>query len=137
LRGGKNSLRSKGIRDVKKGEGVSYGHIWTAPQDTKIATVSIGYSDGFPRAITQTAFVTIKGKKYPIVGRVTMDYVMIDIGNEAQIRVGDEVIIEKIDELALNARTVGYELLCKFGGLMDHKYISDKRIITTHKRELF
>ena len=126
-----------GIRNVKNGEGVSYGHIWTAPRDTKIATVSIGYADGFPRAVTQTAFVLIKGKKYPIVGRVTMDYIMIDIGNETQVCVGDEVKIIGIDELASNARTIGYELLCKFGGLMNHKYISDKQVISTHRRELF
>ena len=130
--------RISGVRDVKKGEGVSYGHIWTAPQDTKIATVPIGYADGFPRAITQTAFVIIGGKKYPVVGRVTMDYIMADIGNEARISVGDEVVIAgKIDELALSAQTIGYELLCKFGGLMNHKYISGGQVVSTHKRELF
>ncbi|MCL1948111.1 MAG: alanine racemase [Chitinivibrionia bacterium] len=126
-----------GIREIKKGEGVSYGHIWTAPRDTKIATVSIGYADGFPRAITKTAFVEIKGEKYPIVGRVTMDYIMVDIGNKTHICVGDDVYIIGIDELAINAKTIGYELLCKFGGLMNHKYISGKQVISTQKRELF
>lgn len=132
------------IRLIKKGEGVSYGHIWKSEKDTKIATIPIGYADGFPRAITKTAFVIINGKKYPIVGRITMDYIMVDVGSD-EIKINDKVIIagkfEKeqitIDELALNANTIGYELLCRFGGLMNHKYISNGEVVSTHTRELF
>jgi alanine racemase len=133
------------IREIKKGESVSYGHIWTSEKDTRIAAVPIGYADGFPRAITKTAFVIINDKKYPIVGRVTMDYIMVDIGDD-DININDRVIIAGksrgeeviyIDELALNANTIGYELLCRFGGLMNHKYISNGQVISIHTHELF
>ena len=124
------------VRQIKKGEGVSYGHIWTSGKDTKIAAVPIGYADGFPRAITKTAFVIINGKKHPIVGRITMDYIMVDIGDD-EIKINDKVIIKDIDELAMNASTIGYELICRFGGLMNHKYISNGQVISIHTHELF
>jgi alanine racemase len=137
--------RISSVRYVKKGQGVSYGNIWKAPENTKIATIQIGYADGFPRVISKTAFVIIKGKKYPVVGRITMDYIMANIGSETEINVGDEVVIAgksdnlqiSVDELAQNARTIGYELMCKFGGLMNHKYILNGQVISFHKRELF
>jgi alanine racemase len=124
------------VREIKKDEGVSYGHIWTSGKDTKIAAVPIGYADGFPRAITKTAFVIINGKKYPIVGRITMDYIMVDVGDD-EVKINDKVIIKDIDELALNANTIGYELICRFGGLMNHKYISNGQVISIHNHELF
>jgi len=135
-----------GVRSVKKGDGVSYGHTWKASQDTKIATIAVGYSDGFPRALSETAYVVIKGEKYPVVGRVTMDYILADVGASSSVKVGDEVIAAGnaganlgvgIDELALNARTIGYELLCKFGAAMNHRYISGSRTVKFHERELF
>jgi alanine racemase len=140
----KTYSRVSSVRNIKKDEGVSYGHYWETPKDTKIATISIGYADGFPRTISQTAYVIIKGQKYPIVGKVTMDYILADIA-DAQINVGDEVVVVgrseeaqiKIDDLAQNARTIGYELLCKFGGLMNHKYILNGKELLVYKRELF
>jgi len=138
--------RVSGVCSIKKGDGVSYGHTWKASQDTKIATIAVGYSDGFPRALTETAYVVIKGESYPIVGRVTMDYILADIGASASVSTGDEVIAAgnagadfkvSIDELALNARTIGYELLCKFGASMNHKYVSGSRTIAFHERDLF
>lgn len=134
------------VRGVKKGEGVSYGHIWKAPADTNVATISVGYSDGYPRNLSTTAFVAIGGVKYPVVGRVTMDYILADVGANPSVKVGDEVIVAgnagadlgvSIDELAINAGTIGYELLCKFGVSLNHRYISGSRAVVYRERELF
>jgi len=131
-----------GIRKIKKGDGVSYGHTWKAEKDTQIATIAMGYADGFPRVLTTTGATrfAVKGlsEHFPIVGRITMDYIMIDIGNNAEINIGDEVCLAgTIDELAINVRTIGYELLCKFGGLMNRKYISGSKTVGVSKRELY
>jgi alanine racemase len=127
------------IRSVKKGEGVSYGHSWQAENDTQVATIAMGYADGFPRATVAPHFV-VRGltERFPVVGRITMDYIMLDIGNNTEINVGDEVFLaESIDELALKAGTIGYELLCKFGGLMNRKYIFGGQTVGVSRRELY
>jgi len=137
--------RISSIRKIKKGEGVSYGHTWLAEKDTQIATISMGYADGFPRATvashsTVVAHFVVRGltERFPVVGRITMDYIMLDIGDNTEINVGDEVFLaESIDELALKAGTIGYELLCKFGGLMNRKYISNGNTVGVSRRELF
>ncbi|UCD22973.1 MAG: alanine racemase, partial [Gemmatimonadota bacterium] len=67
-------------RRLPKGETVSYGGEWAAPCDTTVATVRIGYGDGFPWTARGRASVLIAGRRYPVVGRVTMDFVMVDLG---------------------------------------------------------
>ena len=78
---------------VKRGTGVSYGHTWTAPQDTRIVTVPIGYGDGYPRALSNKGHVLIGGRRCPIVGAVCMDQIMVDIGPDGEAHNGDEVIL--------------------------------------------
>jgi len=65
---------------VKKGAGVSYGHTWIAPEDTRVVTIPVGYGDGYLRSLSNKASVLIRGKRYPIVGRVCMDQLMVNIG---------------------------------------------------------
>ena len=130
-----------GIRKIKKGEGVSYGHTWQSQKDSQIATVAIGYADGFPRTALGASF-EFEGKAgvktFPLVGRVTMDYIMLDIGDDTEIKIGDTVALAgTIDELAIKSGTIGYELLCKFGGLMNRKYISDGKTAEVSVRELY
>lgn len=78
------------VKPVRAGEGVSYGHIWTAPCDTTAALIGIGYADGVTRALGNRFEVSINGRRYPNVGRVCMDQFVVDLGdNEAGVRAGD------------------------------------------------
>ena len=90
---------------INKGEGVSYGLKWTAPRDTTIATVPVGYGDGYSRMLTNRANAIIKNKTYPIVGTICMDQIMIDVGDE-EIQDGEEVRFICSDSFKLNAWTL-------------------------------
>lgn len=76
---------------VLAGMGISYGPIWLAPKDTNIVTIPIGYGDGFTRELASVSFVLIRGKRYPIVGRMCMDQCMVDVGDD-EILIGEEVV---------------------------------------------
>ncbi len=105
------------VKRIEHGEGVSYNLRWHAERSTKIATVPIGYGDGYPRLLTNRAKASIGNSLYPVVGTICMDQVMIDVG-DADVRIGDRVAFisetnEAIDAWAL-AKTIGtipYEIL--------------------------
>ncbi|MGH3940256.1 MAG: alanine racemase [Pseudonocardiaceae bacterium] len=80
------------LKRVPKGEGVSYGHVWHTERETTLALVPVGYADGIPRALTGRLDVWCSGRRYPVVGRVCMDQVMVDCGDDP-VTVGDEVIL--------------------------------------------
>ncbi|MGM0444608.1 MAG: alanine racemase [Fibrobacterota bacterium] len=132
------------LRCIQAGESLSYGHIWTNPARTRIATIPMGYSDGYPRALSAAGAVVRIGKKhYPVVGRVTMDYIMVDLGTDT-CTVGDTAVISEhgtaglsMDDLALKAGTIGYELLCRFGTSLRRVYYRKGKVRTTHERNLF
>lgn len=110
------------IKEMKAGDSVSYGSTYQIKQNTKIATVCIGYADGYSRLLSNKTHVLINGKKFPQVGRITMDMLMVDIGN-APVKVGDEVVLigiqgqEHIDavEIASLMGTNEYEVLTNLG----------------------
>ena len=77
---------------IAAGESVSYGHTWTAAQDTTLALVPVGYADGVPRLLSGRMSLWLNGKRYPNVGRVCMDQLVVDCGDDA-VRVGDEVVL--------------------------------------------
>jgi len=81
------------IKKIKKGDSVSYGRTWTAPQNTHIAILPIGYADGFPRLASNKWQVVISGKTYPVVGRITMDQCCVDIGAEPSVKRWKEAVI--------------------------------------------
>ncbi|MEN9846016.1 MAG: Alanine racemase [Pseudomonadota bacterium] len=89
------SLKSQVVyfKVARKGAGVSYGHTWFAPEDTRIVTVPIGYGDGYLRAFSNKASVIIRGKRSPIVGVVCMDQLMVNLGPSGVGYNGDEVIL--------------------------------------------
>lgn len=89
------SLKSKVVyfKVVKAGTGVSYEHTWTAPRDTRVVTIPIGYGDGYLRGLSNSGEVLIRGKRYPIVGTVCMDQLMVDIGPDGIAYNGDEVVL--------------------------------------------
>ncbi len=115
------------VHTLKKGESISYGAHFTADRDMRIATLGVGYADGFLRAFSQGGEVLINGIPAPVVGRVCMDQCMVDIG-ENNVRIGDRAVIfdsegENIERLAAFADTICYELICLVGKRV--KRISD------------
>lgn len=116
------------VRDVKKGDAVGYGAAWSAPQDTRLAVVAIGYGDGYPRNAPSGTPVLINGQRLPIVGRVSMDMTMVDIGQQP-VQVGDQVVLWgeelAVEEIAELVQTIPYELLCNITSRVQLRYISD------------
>ncbi|MCW8818905.1 MAG: alanine racemase [Ignavibacteriaceae bacterium] len=105
------------IKEVEAGTTISYNRTWTAPSRRRIATLSAGYADGYPRTLSNRTTVSIRGKTFPQVGTITMDQFMVDLGNDRDVRVGDDALLfggEGISaaDLALTAGTISYELLC-------------------------
>lgn len=105
------------VRSHKAGEPVGYGGAWVSPKDTKIGVVAIGYGDGYPRNAPEGTPVFINGRKVPIVGRVSMDMMTVDLGINSQDKVGDEVILWGkpllIEEVASAIGVINYELITK------------------------
>ena len=111
------------LKQIATGTAVSYGGTWVASRPSVIATLPIGYADGFSRVYSGKASVLVHGQRAPVVGRVTMDMCMVDVTDIEQVKVGDEVVIlgaqggQRIDaeELAALGQTLHYEVLCSLG----------------------
>ncbi|MBQ2841844.1 MAG: alanine racemase [Clostridia bacterium] len=110
------------IKDVEPGVGISYGHTYVTSEKRRIATVCIGYADGFDRAFSNIGYVLINGRKAPITGRVCMDMIMVDITEIDDVSVGDDAIIMgksgdaeiTAEELGTMCGTINYEVICTF-----------------------
>ena len=119
------------LRNIKAGTKVSYGGVWEAPKDTIIGVIQTGFADGFPREWYINGYISLKGKKYPIAGRVCMDQFMVDFG-DAEVKIGDEVLIfgqnnkDKIlvDDIAKDIKSTSYVILSNIGGRTERKYIN-------------
>lgn len=104
---------------VRAGRSVSYGATWTAPADTRVITVPIGYGDGYPRALSSRGQVLVRGTRRPIIGRICMDQFMVDLGADGTAYNEDEVVLVgmqdgaclAVEELARAAGTIPYEIL--------------------------
>ncbi len=113
------TLRSSiiALRRIPKGEAVGYGQTWTASRDSVIATVGIGYADGYPRHCPNGTPVVINGQRAPLAGRVSMDMITVDVTDIAGVKTGDRVELWgehiAIDEVAEYAGTIGYELMTR------------------------
>lgn len=114
---------------VPKGEGISYGHRYTTPVNTRIITIPLGYGDGFRRSLSNKAHILMKGKRYPIAGTICMDQFMVDIGQDSA-QIGDTVTIigqdgrEEItvNEIGMLCDTISYEILCGFNSRLPRVY---------------
>lgn len=104
------------VKTIKKGDTVSYGRTFTAEKEMKIATVTAGYADGYPRLLSNKGYVLINGKKANILGRVCMDQMSVDISDIDNVKQGDEVILFgktlPVEELADMCGTINYEIIC-------------------------
>lgn len=117
------------VKWIDSGESVSYGRKFVAKQRTQIATLMIGYADGYSRLLSNRSSVLIHGEAYPIVGNICMDQLMVDIGN-ASIKIGDEAVLignqsEKrinVWDLADHMGTIPYELLCNISQRVPRVY---------------
>ena len=102
------------LREVNTGEAVGYGGVWVARRPSIIATVTIGYGDGYPRLATNGTPVLVNGQRAGLAGRVSMDMITVDVTDLADVNVGDEVVLWgkglSIAEVARHADTIGYEL---------------------------
>jgi alanine racemase len=116
------------IRKVAACEGVGYGARWQSNKDTHLAIIAVGYGDGYPRHAKVGTPVIIGGKRYGIVGSVSMDMITVDIGdNAAQIKIGDAVEMWgpnlPVEEIAHCAGTIPYELLCNVTPRVSYDYL--------------
>jgi len=117
------SLKAKVIfvKSVPKGSGVSYGRTYIASEPTNIATISIGYADGYPWSLSNRAKVIIKNKFYKVAGRICMDHTMVDLGKTTLVKPGDEVVLIgksknlkiAVNDLACWAQTIPYEIISR------------------------
>lgn len=119
-----------GVRHVPQGFKASYGMTWEAPEPTRIASVPVGYADGFSRLFSSNGYMLVRGHRVPIVGRVCMDQTMIDVGIVPDVAVGDEVILIgrqgdatlSTDELAGRIKTINYEIVSSLTSRVERIY---------------
>ncbi|OGJ87550.1 MAG: alanine racemase [Candidatus Raymondbacteria bacterium RifOxyA12_full_50_37] len=119
-------------KTIQEGFSVGYGRRFTADAETDIVTLPVGYADGFSRKFTNAGKVIIRGKKYPVVGSVCMDMIMVNAGAHSPIEVGDEAVIigkqgkEEISvyDIARELDTIPYEVICSIGRRVTRVYLN-------------
>jgi len=120
------------IRDMPEGHGISYGRTFITPRPMRVATLSAGYADGYPRqASNRDAAMLVRGKRCPLLGRVTMDLMVVDVSDVPNAAVGDEVVLlgqqgeEEISaaELAERASTIHWDIVTRVGSRVRRVYV--------------
>lgn len=120
------------VKELEKGDSVSYGRIYRAPEDNiRAATVTVGYADGYSRLLSEKAEVLVNGKRCPVIGRICMDQLVLDVSHAGNVREGDIVTLigrdgnEEItaDELASLYGTIGYEVVCGISKRVPRIYV--------------
>lgn len=125
------------VKDVEKDTCVSYGRIFKTTRNSRIATIPIGYADGYTRLLTGKGKVLINGQRAPIVGKICMDQCMVDISNiKGNVNVGDEVVLFgkqkkeeiKVEELADSIGTISYEVVSIIGKRIPRVYFKNGKV---------
>lgn len=124
------------VKTLPVGRSISYGGIYTTEQETIVATIPVGYGDGYPRSLSNKGYVLIDGQKAPILGRVCMDQFMVDVTNIPGVSVGTEVTLAgRSGDAELTVETLGelsgrfnYEFVCDLGRRIPRVYDRDGRI---------
>jgi alanine racemase len=120
------------VRDLPKGSSISYGRTFITPREMRVATLSAGYADGYPRHLSnRDTTVLVHGKRCSLLGRVTMDLIMIDVSEIGDVKPGDEVVLmgrqgdEEISagELAERAGTITWEIITRVGSRVRRVYV--------------
>lgn len=135
------TLKSRVIRvhDVGPGETIGYGRSWVARRAGRIALVACGYGDGYPRHLSNRGAVLVRGRRCPVVGRVSMDLLTVDVTDLPEVQTGDEVVLVgrqgdeeiSLDELAELAETIPYELLTRLTPRVPRIYVGSRPVLTT------
>ena len=116
------------VNPHNRGDAIGYGGDWTCPEDMQVGVAAIGYGDGYPRHAPSGMPVLVNGKRSALIGRVSMDMICIDLSTQPDAKVGDEVILWgtdlPVDEIAQQAGTISYELLCGVGSRVQFSYLS-------------
>lgn len=128
------SLRARvaHLKTVPPGTGISYGRTYTTDQETIVATVPVGYADGYSRRLSNKAHVLVNGRRAPVIGTVCMDQFMIDVTNIPGVKVGDEVTLMgrqgnlevTADMLADLLGTINYEIVCMVSARVPRVYLN-------------
>jgi alanine racemase len=107
---------------------VGYTANWTAKRRSTIATITVGYGDGYPRQAPSGTPVLINGHRYPLVGRVSMDMITIDVTDLPSVSIGDQAILWgpslSVTEIATLCNTIGYELMTQLSQRVPRRYIN-------------
>jgi len=118
------------VKTISAGQSVSYGRTYISEQEIRVATVSIGYADGYSRLLSNRGWATIGGRKVPLIGTVCMDQCMFDVSGVENVQVGDEIILfgrpedgVTADDLADTIGTNNYEIVCAPSSRVDRIYI--------------
>lgn len=115
------------MREVAHSEGVGYGQTWTATRDSTIATVAIGYADGYPRHASNCGRVLVNGVTCPIVGRVSMDMITIDV-TDVPCNIGDQVVLwgesNRVEHIASAMGTINYECVTRVSERVPRNYLN-------------
>lgn len=129
------------VKDVNEGDSISYGRKYTAPSKRRIATIPVGYADGFIRAYSKGGKVLVRGEYAPIVGRICMDQFMVDVTDTDGVEVNDEVVLMgrqgdkeiTADFIASVLDTINYEVFCTLSKRVPRQYIQNGKIVKTIK----
>lgn len=118
------------VKNVHAGETLGYGRIFNAQSEMKVATVCVGYADGYNRLLSNKFYVLINGKRAPVLGRICMDQLMVDVSDILGVEMGTKVTllgqdgdeIITADDMADAIGTIGYEIVCNISKRVERKY---------------
>lgn len=127
------------VKTLEAGVEIGYGGTYTTTEETIVATIPVGYADGYSRALSNRGRVLIKGKSFPIIGRICMDQFMVDISSKPDIKQGDEVTLVgrdgdeyiSIEEVADMSYSFNYEFVCDIGKRIPRVYYRDGKVVAT------
>jgi alanine racemase len=124
--------RLTAIRTLPAGTGIGYGHTYRLHHATRVGTVSAGYADGLPLALSNRGYLLIHGVPCPVIGRLSMDYTTVSLESVPEAQVGDEVVCLggtgihalTVEDWAALKNTHPYEIICSFGNRVQRRYLS-------------
>lgn len=125
------------VKTVPAGTCVGYGSTWQAKRESRIATISVGYADGYSRSLSNKGYILIRGEQFPVIGRVCMDQIMADVTERPDVTEGDEVVLIgssgaqciTAEEIADLSGSFNYEFVCGFGRRVPRKYYRNGKLI--------
>ena len=127
------------LKKIQKNTQISYGGTFTTTRETLLATIPVGYGDGYPRSLSNNGYVLVRGQRAPIVGRICMDQFMVDVTDIAKVSLDDEVVligrdeseVITMEELGERSGRFNYEFACDLGKRIPREYIRGGQVVYT------